>query len=202
MASMLKLVLPKGSLEEQTLRLMEAADLQVRRGSVRDYHGRIDDDPTDVGGSCTSGVGACATSGATVCQAGGLVCNATPGQRKCGQIGGMLPTTATAPHCGHGSTLLIAAASPVACVPYDDPATGQWSRPPAFPSGAGGLVSTVRDYDAFAEMLRGSGERRGTRGSLVSLAGSTLAFRRAEFPRPGTGCVRHFPETNRPAVGS
>ncbi len=41
---MLKLVLPKGSLEEQTLRLMEAADLQVRRGSVRDYHGRIDDD--------------------------------------------------------------------------------------------------------------------------------------------------------------
>jgi ATP phosphoribosyltransferase len=41
---MLKLVLPKGSLEEQTLRLMEAADLHVRRGSSRDYHGNIDDD--------------------------------------------------------------------------------------------------------------------------------------------------------------
>jgi ATP phosphoribosyltransferase len=40
----LKLVIPKGSLEEQTLRLFEAADLQVRRGSTRDYHGTIDDD--------------------------------------------------------------------------------------------------------------------------------------------------------------
>ena len=41
---MLRLVVPKGSLEEQTLRLLEAIDLQVRRGSSRDYHGTIDDD--------------------------------------------------------------------------------------------------------------------------------------------------------------
>ena len=41
---MLKFVIPKGSLEEQTLRLLEQADLAVRRGSSRDYHGRIDDD--------------------------------------------------------------------------------------------------------------------------------------------------------------
>ena len=41
---MLKLVIPKGSLEEQTLRLLKAADLAVRRGSNRDYHGSIDDD--------------------------------------------------------------------------------------------------------------------------------------------------------------
>jgi ATP phosphoribosyltransferase len=41
---MLKLVIPKGSLEEQTLRLLEAADLRVRRSSSRDYHGRIDDE--------------------------------------------------------------------------------------------------------------------------------------------------------------
>jgi ATP phosphoribosyltransferase len=41
---MLKLVIPKGSLEEQTIRLFEAADLHVRRGSSRDYHGTIDDD--------------------------------------------------------------------------------------------------------------------------------------------------------------
>ena len=40
---MLKLVIPKGSLEEQTLRLFEAADLAVRRSSSRDYHGSIDD---------------------------------------------------------------------------------------------------------------------------------------------------------------
>ena len=41
---MLRLVIPKGSLEDQTLRLFEAADLDVRRGSSRDYHGTIDDD--------------------------------------------------------------------------------------------------------------------------------------------------------------
>jgi ATP phosphoribosyltransferase len=44
---MLRLVIPKGSLEEQTLRLFEAADLTVRRGSSRDYHGRIDDERID-----------------------------------------------------------------------------------------------------------------------------------------------------------
>jgi ATP phosphoribosyltransferase len=41
---MLRLVIPKGSLEAQTLRLFEEADLRVRRGSDRDYHGTIDDD--------------------------------------------------------------------------------------------------------------------------------------------------------------
>ncbi len=41
---MLRLVIPKGSLEQQTLRLFEEADLRVRRGSERDYHGTIDDD--------------------------------------------------------------------------------------------------------------------------------------------------------------
>jgi len=41
---MLRLVIPKGSLEEQTLRLFEAADLRVRRGSARDYHGTVDDE--------------------------------------------------------------------------------------------------------------------------------------------------------------
>jgi ATP phosphoribosyltransferase len=41
---MLTLVLPKGSLEAPTLRLFEEADLRVRRGSERDYHGTIDDD--------------------------------------------------------------------------------------------------------------------------------------------------------------
>lgn len=41
---MLKLVIPKGSLEAQTLRLFEEADLGVRRGSDRDYHGTVDDD--------------------------------------------------------------------------------------------------------------------------------------------------------------
>jgi CubicO group peptidase (beta-lactamase class C family) len=41
---------------------------------------------------------------------------------------------------------------------YDDAAGGQWSRPPAFPSGAGGLVSTVDDYLAFGEMMLNKGQ--------------------------------------------
>jgi CubicO group peptidase (beta-lactamase class C family) len=44
-----------------------------------------------------------------------------------------------------------------------DPVDGQWTQPPAFPSGGAGLVSTVDDYRAFAEMLRGGGTRGGQR---------------------------------------
>ena len=40
---MLKLVIPKGSLEAQTLALFEAADVRLVRGSDRDYHGKVDD---------------------------------------------------------------------------------------------------------------------------------------------------------------
>ena len=46
---------------------------------------------------------------------------------------------------------------------YDPAVGGQWSRPPAFPSGGGGLVSTVDDYFAFAEMLLNKGEYEGKR---------------------------------------
>lgn len=44
---MLSLVLPKGSLEQATLELFEAADLTVRRGSDRDYHAAIEDPRID-----------------------------------------------------------------------------------------------------------------------------------------------------------
>ncbi|MHB1004598.1 MAG: ATP phosphoribosyltransferase [Chloroflexota bacterium] len=40
---MLRLVLPKGSLEQNTLKLFEEADLPVRRGGDREYDARIDD---------------------------------------------------------------------------------------------------------------------------------------------------------------
>jgi CubicO group peptidase (beta-lactamase class C family) len=38
-----------------------------------------------------------------------------------------------------------------------DPPGGQWSKPPAFPSGGGGLVSTLDDYYRFARMLMSVG---------------------------------------------
>ncbi|MFN2488446.1 MAG: ATP phosphoribosyltransferase [Actinomycetota bacterium] len=40
---MLKLVIPKGSLEQATLELLDAADLKLRRTSEREYRGSIED---------------------------------------------------------------------------------------------------------------------------------------------------------------
>jgi CubicO group peptidase (beta-lactamase class C family) len=54
----------------------------------------------------------------------------------------------------------------------EDPPAGQWSAPPAFESGAGGLVSTADDYAAFAAMLRGGGVYRGVR--ILSRAAVSL----------------------------
>jgi CubicO group peptidase (beta-lactamase class C family) len=46
---------------------------------------------------------------------------------------------------------------------FDAAATSQWSHPPAFPSGAGGLVSTADDYLAFGQMLLAGGIYNGRR---------------------------------------
>ncbi|MDC0716714.1 serine hydrolase domain-containing protein [Nannocystis bainbridge] len=46
---------------------------------------------------------------------------------------------------------------------YDEGRGGQWSRAPAFASGASGLVSTVDDYLAFARMLLAGGTLAGQR---------------------------------------
>ena len=46
---------------------------------------------------------------------------------------------------------------------YDEPMGGQWSCPPSFPSGAGGLVSTIDDYLAFGQMLLSQGKHHGER---------------------------------------
>jgi CubicO group peptidase (beta-lactamase class C family) len=39
-----------------------------------------------------------------------------------------------------------------------DPVDGQWSRPPVFPDGGAGLVSTVGDYLAFGQMMLNKGK--------------------------------------------
>jgi CubicO group peptidase (beta-lactamase class C family) len=46
---------------------------------------------------------------------------------------------------------------------YDPAEGGQWSRPPAFPSGGGGLVSTADDYLAFGRMMLNQGRHGGRR---------------------------------------
>jgi len=49
---------------------------------------------------------------------------------------------------------------------YDPAEGGQWSRSPAFPSGGGGLVSTIDDYLAFGRMMLNQGRH----GSLRILS--------------------------------
>jgi CubicO group peptidase (beta-lactamase class C family) len=41
---------------------------------------------------------------------------------------------------------------------YDDAVGSQWCRPPAFPSAAAGLVSTIDDYLAFGQMMLNKGK--------------------------------------------
>ena len=50
-----------------------------------------------------------------------------------------------------------------------DPPDGQWSTPPAFPSGGAGLVSTADDYLAFAEMLLRGGSPIVARPSVETM---------------------------------
>ena len=52
-------------------------------------------------------------------------------------------------------------ADPAGGLELVDAPGGQWSSPPAFPSGAGGLVSTVDDWYSFARMLLAGGSSGG-----------------------------------------
>ncbi|MFL5700553.1 MAG: serine hydrolase domain-containing protein [Ktedonobacteraceae bacterium] len=56
---------------------------------------------------------------------------------------------------------------------YDEAEGGQWSRPPAFPSGAGGLVSTIDDYLAFGQMMLSQG-KHGNERILSRLSVETM----------------------------
>ncbi len=56
---------------------------------------------------------------------------------------------------------------------YDEPG-GQWSTPPAFPSGGAGLVSTAGDYLAFAEMLLRGGAPILSRPSVETMTTDQL----------------------------
>jgi CubicO group peptidase (beta-lactamase class C family) len=70
---------------------------------------------------------------------------------------------------------------------YDEGVGGQWTQPPPFPSGSGGLVSTVDDFARFAEMLLARGSGRGGRIiSDVSVAAITSDhLRKAQKSRSG-----------------
>jgi len=80
---------------------------------------------------------------------------------------------------------------------YDEP-DGQWSKPPAFPSGGAGLVSTGADFLAFAQMLLRGGAPLLSRPSVEVMTSDQLTpeqkaiggFHRDDFAARGWGfCV-------------
>src|SRR2546430_10626829 len=72
---------------------------------------------------------------------------------------------------------------------YDEAMGSQWSRPPAFPSGAGGLVSTIDDYLAFGQMMLSLGKHGGWR----ILSGLSVELMTTDqwitAPQPGASLV-------------
>ena len=74
-----------------------------------------------------------------------------------------------------------------------DPAGGQWSAPPLFEGGDGGLVSTVADYARFAKLLQGRGSVDGHRLLPGELVHAMITNRltadqlRTGGPDPGSG---------------
>jgi len=56
----------------------------------------------------------------------------------------------------------------------------RWAKPPAFPAGAGGLVSTADDYLAFAKMLLGKGRS----GDVRLLSHETVALMTSNWLTP------------------
>ena len=74
-----------------------------------------------------------------------------------------------------------------------DPGDGQWSAPPPFEGGDGGLVSTVADYARFAKLLQGRGSIDGQRLLPAELVHAMITNRltaeqlRVSRPDPGSG---------------
>ncbi|BAJ26263.1 MULTISPECIES: serine hydrolase domain-containing protein [Kitasatospora] len=60
-------------------------------------------------------------------------------------------------HAPPGSLSPLYRPGPDGTLMVADPPDGQWSTPPPFPSGAGGLVSTLDDVFTFLRMLRSGG---------------------------------------------
>ena len=83
-----------------------------------------------------------------------------------------------------------------------DPPDGQWSRPPAFPDGAAGLLSTIDDLLAFARMLLRGGDPVLTADQVREMSRDHLTTEQREFGAAflggrgwglGTSVVLHGP---------
>lgn len=90
-----------------------------------------------------------------------------------------------------------------------DEVTGQWSAPPAFPSGGAGLVSTAADYVAFAEMLLRGGSPLLSHPTVATMTSDQLTPRQkavsgllpGDFDDKGWGfCVSVVTRQTHPAA--
>jgi CubicO group peptidase (beta-lactamase class C family) len=79
---------------------------------------------------------------------------------------------------------------------FDPRVGGQWSHPPAFPSGGGGLVSTVDDFHAFSVMLASNGVFRGERLLSRASAEVMMTDQLTAEQKSGTSLVPGFWEAN------
>ena len=66
-----------------------------------------------------------------------------------------------------------------------DPPDGQWSRPPLFPDGSGGLVSSADDMIAFGRMLLGGGSPALTPGTVAEMTRDQLTAPQRSLVWPG-----------------
>ncbi|MDX2650128.1 serine hydrolase [Streptomyces sp. PA03-1a] len=76
---------------------------------------------------------------------------------------GMTDTGFAVPRAGLGRFTAFYRPDPQGGLELVDAPDGQWSTPPAFPSGASGLVSTADDWYAFGRMLLAEGTAGGRR---------------------------------------
>ena len=65
---------------------------------------------------------------------------------------------------------------------HDEARTGFWSKPPVFPAGGGGLLSTLDDYLAFARMLLSEGVAGGER-ILSKSSVNLMTLNQLSFPQ-------------------
>jgi CubicO group peptidase (beta-lactamase class C family) len=84
------------------------------------------------------------------------------------------------------------------------PGVADYSKPPVFPSGGGGLVSTASDYMRFCQMLLNGGTLDGQRilsPLTVKLMRTNMLPESARTMSPGTGFGLDFAVVDDPAAG-
>jgi CubicO group peptidase (beta-lactamase class C family) len=91
----------------------------------------------------------------------------------------------TAFHTSHTQRLATAYERHEGRLEVSDPPQGQWSRPPAFPDGGAGLVSSVDDVVAFGRMLLRGGDDVLTAATITEMTRDQLTPAQRDYSWPG-----------------